>query len=172
MENNLAANAAARKERLIALRRRKEGVSETANGEENGGPSHFAFKQRNYDPETRNLRKRDIAGDAGDDTVEKAVEGLAEQIIREDEEKRQEELDLFNIQPKRANWDLKRDMTNRMAKLDRKTNEAIATIFRQRLQSMKKDQNGQGQVDLLASMNAAEQERDDAARASGDSDDE
>jgi predicted secreted protein len=39
--------------------------------------------------------------------------------------------DLFNIQPKRANWDLKRDMTNRMAKLDRKTNEAIATIFRE-----------------------------------------
>ncbi|WVF67984.1 hypothetical protein IAT40_002746 [Kwoniella sp. CBS 6097] len=172
MENNLAANAAARKERLIALRRRKEGVSQTANGDENGGPSHFAFKQRNYDPETRTLRKRDIAGDAGEDTVEKAVEGLAEQIIKEDEEKRKEELDLFNIQPKRANWDLKRDMTNRMAKLDRKTNEAIATIFRQRLQSMKKDQNGQGQVDLLASMNAAEQERDDAARASKDSDDE
>ncbi|OCF31746.1 coiled-coil domain-containing protein 12 [Kwoniella heveanensis BCC8398] len=174
MENNLAANAAARKERLIALRRRKEGQQgQTANGEANGGPSHFAFKQRNYDPETRTLRKRDIAGDAGEDTVEKAVEGLAEQIIQEDEEKRKEELDLFNIQPKRANWDLKRDMTNRMAKLDRKTNEAIATIFRQRLQSMKKDQNGQRQVDLLASMNAAEQERDDAdAAQASDSDDE
>ena len=39
--------------------------------------------------------------------------------------------DLFNIQPKRANWDLKRDMTNRMSKLDRKTNEAIATLFRE-----------------------------------------
>jgi hypothetical protein len=39
--------------------------------------------------------------------------------------------DLFNIQPKRANWDLKRDMTNRMAKLERRTNEAIATIFRE-----------------------------------------
>jgi coiled-coil domain-containing protein 12 len=91
------------------------------------------------------MRKRD-AQDGGEDTVEKAVEGLAEAILREDEEKRKEELvrldlrkahgtlltmqDLFNIQPKRANWDLKRDMTNRMAKLDRKTNEAIAGIFR------------------------------------------
>ncbi|WRT70574.1 uncharacterized protein IL334_007572 [Kwoniella shivajii] len=164
MENNLAANAAARKERLIALRRRKEG-QDSANGE----PSHFAFKQRNYDPETRNLRKRGEEDD-NDDTVEKAVEGLAEQIIKEDEEKRKEELDLFNIQPKRANWDLKRDMNNRMSKLDRKTNEAIATIFRQRLQSMKKDQNGQ--VDLLASMNAQEQERDEAAAENTDSDDE
>ncbi|WVR08499.1 hypothetical protein IAU60_005554 [Kwoniella sp. DSM 27419] len=169
MENSLAVNSAARKERLIALRRRKEAV-ESGNGAVNGEPSHFAFKQRNYDPETRTLRKRET-GDEGEDTVEKAVEGLAEQIIKEDEEKRKEELDLFNIQPKRANWDLKRDMTNRMTKLDRKTNEAIATIFRQRLQSMKKDQNG-GQVDLLASMNAAEQERDEDRPDESGSDDE
>jgi coiled-coil domain-containing protein 12 len=32
------------------------------------------------------------AGQEGEDTVEKAVEGLAEQIIKEDEEKRKEEL--------------------------------------------------------------------------------
>lgn len=37
------------------------------------------------------MRKRD-AEDAGEDTVEKAVEGLAESILREDEEKRKEEL--------------------------------------------------------------------------------
>lgn len=84
-------------------------------------------------------------------------------------------------------------MTNRMGKLDRKTNEAIATIFRtcpaaasavcsgfslggaqrgvshvllclrsgQRLQSMKKDKDPSGQVDLVAGIHAAEQERDD-----------
>ena len=74
------------------------------------------------------MRKREGAGDE-DDTVEKAVEGLAEQIIQEDEAKRQEELDLFNIQPRRANWDLKRDMTARMGKLERKTNEAVASII-------------------------------------------
>ncbi|GFZ48204.1 hypothetical protein JCM24511_05952 [Saitozyma sp. JCM 24511] len=159
METNLAATTAARKERLIALRKRKEAVEQ---GEgTNGEPSHFTFKQRNFDPETRQLRKREN-GEAGDDTVEKAVEGLAEAIIKEDEEKRKEELDLFNIQPKRANWDLKRDMTNRMAKLERRTNEAIATIFRQRLQAMKKD-TGDAQVDLMAGINAAEHERDDAA---------
>ncbi|WVQ63162.1 hypothetical protein V865_006567 [Kwoniella europaea PYCC6329] len=160
MENNLAANTAARKERLIALRRRKEGKD--VNGDTNGESSHFAFKQRNYDPETRTLRKRGKEEENdNDDTVEKNVEGLAEQIIKEDEEKRKEELDLFNIQPKRANWDLKRDMNNRMSKLDRKTNEAIATIFRQRLQSMKKNQKGgEVEVDLLASMNAQEHERE------------
>ncbi|WWC72477.1 uncharacterized protein I206_106439 [Kwoniella pini CBS 10737] len=165
MDNNLAANSAARKERLIALRRRKEGKDVNGNGES----SHFAFKQRNYDPETRTLRKRGQE-DENEDTVEKAVEGLAEQIIKEDEEKRKEELDLFNIQPKRANWDLKRDMNNRMLKLDRKTNESIATLFRQRLQSMKKEQKGE--IDLLASMNAQEHERDDFVENDDESDDE
>jgi hypothetical protein len=53
--------------------------------------SHFTFKLRNYDPETKQMRKRD-AQDGGEDTVEKAVEGLAESILREDAEKRKEEL--------------------------------------------------------------------------------
>lgn len=51
--------------------------------------AHFTFKQRNYDPETRQVRKREANGE---DTVEKAVEGLAEEIIAEDEERRAEEL--------------------------------------------------------------------------------
>lgn len=51
--------------------------------------THFTFKQRNYDPETRQARKRE---GADEDTVEKAVEGLAEEIIAEDEERRAEEL--------------------------------------------------------------------------------
>ncbi|KAL7422694.1 hypothetical protein Q5752_001985 [Cryptotrichosporon argae] len=166
METNLAVTAAARKERLIALRKRKQ-AHET--GAANGGPSHFAFKQRNYDPETRQLRQRE-AGEGGDDTVEKNVEGLAEAILAEDEEKREEELDLFNIQPRRANWDLKRDMTARMAKLERATNEAIATIFRQRLQAMRKDQDGD--VDLVASLHAAQTERAAGDAEAGEDDDE
>jgi cwf18 pre-mRNA splicing factor len=49
------------------------------------------LKQRNFDPETRTLRKRDPT-DALEDTVEKNVEGVAEQIIAEDAERRQQEL--------------------------------------------------------------------------------
>jgi coiled-coil domain-containing protein 12 len=37
---------------------------------------------------------------------------------------------LFNIAPKRANWDLKRDMEKKLAKLDRKTQESIHTLIR------------------------------------------
>lgn len=54
-----------------------------------------------------------------------------------------------------------------MGKLERRTNEAIATIFRQRLQSMRHGDDG---PDLLAGISAAQRENDDATR--GDSDEE
>lgn len=104
MQTNLAATTAARKERLIALRRRKQAgedgsaescvkllLSRSPRPGRSCSRSHFTFKQRNFDPETRQLRNRE-RGEDGDDTVEKAVQGLAESILKEDEEKRKEEL--------------------------------------------------------------------------------
>lgn len=35
--------------------------------------------------------------------------------------------------PKKANWDLKRDVASRLAKLDRQTSRAIAEIIRERV---------------------------------------
>lgn len=37
--------------------------------------------------------------------------------------------DVFNIAPKRPNWDLKRDMEKKLAKLERKTQEAVHTLI-------------------------------------------
>ena len=65
-----------------------------------------------------------------EDTVEKSVAGLAERIVAEDEERRAQELDVLNIAPKRANWDLKRDMEKKVARLERRTQEAIHTLIR------------------------------------------
>ena len=38
--------------------------------------------------------------------------------------------DLLNIAPKRANWDLKREMEKKAAKLERQTQEAIYKLIR------------------------------------------
>lgn len=75
--------------------------------EQHADPSaaHFTFKQRNFDPETRQARKAEGPG-AVEDTVEKEVEGLAEEIVREDEERRAEELVSVTV-PRRvgcADW--------------------------------------------------------------------
>ncbi|KAJ8589175.1 mRNA splicing factor, partial [Rhizopogon salebrosus TDB-379] len=137
-----------RKARLIALRNRKEGRSTGTNGDS-------VLLSRNYDPETRTLKKHSRNEDLATDTVEKAVEGVAEKIIAEEELQRNRELDVFNIAPKRPNWDLKRDMEKKYAKLERKTQEAIHTLIRQRLASQK----GQSD-DILGAMNAEEKALD------------
>lgn len=51
------------------------------------------LKNRNFDPVSRTLRKRNQGDDVEmEDTVEKNVEGLAENIIAEDEQRRAQEL--------------------------------------------------------------------------------
>jgi len=67
------------------------------------------------------------------DTVENAVRGVQEAIIAEDDLKRQQDLDLINIAPKKPNWDLKRDMEKRLAKLERRDQEARLLLIRQRI---------------------------------------
>ncbi|KAI5452078.1 hypothetical protein NCC49_001018 [Naganishia albida] len=157
----LAAEAADRKERLLALRRRKDDGAE-----HDGSRGSFVFRQRNFDRGTRQpikavQSKPAVVADV--ETVEKRVAGLAERIIAEDAVKRMEELDLLNIAPKRANWDLRRGMDKRMKKLERKTQEAYATLFRQRLLANKSSGASAGTIpsgqDLVASMEAADRDR-------------
>ncbi|GHJ87470.1 hypothetical protein NliqN6_3872 [Naganishia liquefaciens] len=162
-EAHLALEAADRKERLLALRRRKAGESDDTL------PGHpFTFRHRNFNPSTRQPIRADqsrpaVVADV--ETVERRVQGLAERIIADDAVKRMEELDLLNIAPKRANWDLRRDMDKRTKKLERQTAQAYATLFRQRLVANKSADpaRAMGTIpsgqDLVASMDAAERER-------------
>ena len=39
--------------------------------------------------------------------------------------------DLFNIAPKRPNWDLKRELDKKLSKLERKTQESVHTLIRE-----------------------------------------
>ncbi|KIJ69082.1 hypothetical protein HYDPIDRAFT_123148 [Hydnomerulius pinastri MD-312] len=148
----------ARKARLIALRKRKEGGATAEDGDS-------VLLNRNFDPETRTLRKHTQNAAITEDTVEKNVEGMAEMIIAEDEQRRAQELDVFNIAPKRPNWDLKREMEKKLAKLERKTQESIHTLIRQRLATQK----GQND-DILGAMNAQERAREEEDRQSDEED--
>ncbi|EPQ57965.1 mRNA splicing factor [Gloeophyllum trabeum ATCC 11539] len=149
---SLAEASESRKARLIALRKRKAGEAVDDSEE-------VVIRTRNFDPETRTLRKH--TPDIEMETVEKAVDGIAEKIIAEDEERRAQDLDLFNIAPKRPNWDLKREMEKKMAKLERQTQRAIHTLIRQRLAAQK----GQSD-DLVGAMRA--QEKEDMEEANSD----
>ena len=45
----------------------------------------------------------------------------------------------MNLVPKKRNWDLKRDISGRLAKLDKKTQSAIVELLRQRAQEQGND---------------------------------
>lgn len=90
----------ARKARLEALRARKAG------GPGAGSVLFLLFhlhlnyssgatgllSQRNFDPESRTLKKHAQVEDNIEDTIEKNVQGMAALIIKEDEERRAQEL--------------------------------------------------------------------------------
>ncbi|KAJ7632859.1 mRNA splicing factor [Roridomyces roridus] len=154
MDSSLQAASEARKARLLALKQRKEGGGD--------GP---LIKSRNFDPESRTIKKRAVLSEdvEMEDTVENNVSGLAENIIAEDEERRAQELDVFNIAPKRPNWDLKREMDKKLAKLQRRTQESIHTLIRQRLAAQKGDSD-----DIAGAMRAQEK----AQNADDDDEDE
>ncbi|KAF9484691.1 mRNA splicing factor [Pholiota conissans] len=156
---SLAEASEARKARLVALRKRKAGEMV----DDSGVPEPLV-KSRNFDPESRTLKKRTQEDAEMQDTVENQVKGLAEQIIADDEKRRAQELDVFNIAPKRPNWDLKREMEKKLAKLERRTQEAIHTLIRQRLAAQKGESD-----DLVGAMNA--QERQNASDSLSDEDD-
>ncbi|KAI0647531.1 mRNA splicing factor [Trametes meyenii] len=143
---SLAEASEARRARLIALRKRKAGEVVDEAGED----VKPVIKHRSFDPATRTLKKHAPDEDVQmEDTVEHQIEGLAEKIIAEDAERRAQDLDLFNIAPKRPNWDLKRELDKKLSKLERKTQEAIHTLIRQRLAAQK----GQSD-DIVGAMNA------------------
>lgn len=150
---SLAQESEARKARLLALRKKRTG--ESTDEDSNNIPERI-LSARNFDPETRTLRKRQLEDVEIEDTVEGNVKGLAEKIIAEDEERRAQDLDLFNIAPKRPNWDLKREMDKKLSKLDRQTQQAVHTLIRQRLAAQK----GQSD-DLVAAMQAGAGPGDD-----------
>ncbi|GAA5848411.1 hypothetical protein JCM8547_004507 [Rhodosporidiobolus lusitaniae] len=147
--------AEARKAKLAALKKRKtlHDTGAAVQEGENGNDDGEVFKFRNYDPATGTARKHARTEEL--DTVEKAVEGLTEQAIAADEVQRAQELDLTNIQPKKPNWDLKRDLDRKLAKLKPKTELAISQLIRKRLQAQKGGPEPAGDELLAGMQNAA-----------------
>jgi coiled-coil domain-containing protein 12 len=91
---------------------------------------------RNYDTETRGAKLGfEIAPSEGKETLEKKAAELAAETKRqaEEEEKADKPLDLFKLQPKKPNWDLKRDLDRKLDVLNVRTDNAIARLVRERI---------------------------------------
>jgi coiled-coil domain-containing protein 12 len=96
---------------------------------------------RNYDPVTKGAKLGfESTPAATHPTLESQAAALAVDTKRqaEEEEKADKPLDLFKLQPKKPNWDLKRDLERKLEVLDVRTNNAIAKIVRERIASQQK----------------------------------
>lgn len=46
-----------------------------------------------------------------------------------------EEVDIINLAPRKADWDLKRDVARKLSKLERITQKAVAELIRERMKN-------------------------------------
>lgn len=137
---------------------------------------------RNYDPSTKNVKLGFDQLPIADPTA--TLEYKAEQLALEVKQKQAEEqnedkgLDLFKLQPKKPNWDLKRDLGEKMRGLEVQTENAIARLVRERVEAQKEAQKqkvvggGEGEAqevgmegsELVEAMHLREREEEEERR--------
>ncbi|KAK0643128.1 cwf18 pre-mRNA splicing factor-domain-containing protein [Cercophora newfieldiana] len=97
---------------------------------------------RNYDPETRGPKLGFEAPPTlalAKPTLEEQAEDLEEESRRQAALDAQDDkgIDLFKLQPKKPNWDLKRELNQKLEVLNVRTDNAIARMVRERLTAKK-----------------------------------
>ncbi|CAK4009564.1 pre-mRNA-splicing factor cwf18-like [Lecanosticta acicola] len=155
MASTQALNAAAndRKARLAQLKSLKRKQPESDEQREHIEPTARVFQDanttapkptylsgRNYDSESRGAKLGfESAPSEGKQTLERKAEALALETKRQtdEEEKADKPLDLFKLQPKKPNWDLKRDLERKLEVLNVRTDNAIARLVRERISNQR-----------------------------------
>ncbi|KAI0395434.1 cwf18 pre-mRNA splicing factor-domain-containing protein [Xylariaceae sp. FL0594] len=144
----LSAAADDRKARLAKLKtlKRKQPTDEIVAPESERSPSPPAeadisariLSGRNYDAETRGpklgFEAPPTLGMEGPTLEEQAA--LVEEETRRkaaEDAKDDQGIDLFKLQPKKPNWDLKRDLEKKLEVLNVRTDNAIARLVRERI---------------------------------------
>ncbi|OAA42110.1 mRNA splicing factor, Cwf18 [Metarhizium rileyi] len=152
-QHSLNAASEDRKSRLAALRNLKrkkpddEATAQEAETPHSPTPeadvSRLHLSGRNYDPETKGPKLGfDQAPNEGLDkpTLEEQAAGVEAQVQQQAAEEALDDkgLDLFKLQPKKPNWDLKRNLEAKMDILNVRTDNAIARLVRDRISGAQK----------------------------------
>lgn len=188
---SLDAAATERKARLARLKSLKRKQSDTPNEvNESATPSEDLptttgagkdipsvtttfLSGRNYDTTTRGPKLGfEQAPTEDQETLEDRAAQIAEETARQaDQEAREDKpIDLFKLQPKKPNWDLKRDLAKKMEILDVRTDNAIARLVRERIEGAKKKSGAQeGEFgmrgeELVEGMHVREREAEEEER--------
>ncbi|KAJ8918628.1 hypothetical protein NQ315_013134 [Exocentrus adspersus] len=137
MDNNnrnkigrLEDEALKRKERLRALKRKRESGKPSENGTTSSESDTLPKPVfRNYQPADDGLNELAVVpAKPGDVTSE-----VKDQLQAAESEIVIDQLDVSSLAPRKPDWDLKRDVAKKLAKLERQTQKAIAELIRERL---------------------------------------
>ncbi|KAL7288951.1 coiled-coil domain-containing protein 12 [Trichogramma pretiosum] len=126
----LVDEALKRKEKLNALKKRK---AEDITGDKDSEAKLPAPKFRSYKPLDESLKEKSL-GDAKPGDAEAEVK---DQLDAATQRPVIEELDINNLAPRKLDWDLKRDVSKKLEKLQRRTQKAIAELILERLRAQK-----------------------------------
>lgn len=165
--SSLGAAADERKARLAKLKslKRKQPSDEVSAPESPrrsppGSPdvSKLHLSGRNYDPETRGPKLGFEAPPTlalEEPTLEQQAAEIEAEIRRKAQEDEQDDkgVDIFRLQPKKPNWDLKRDLDKKLEILNVRTDNAIAALVRERIGQAQKtagEKNGGGAIAAAA----------------------
>lgn len=117
--------------------------------------SKLYLSGRNFDAETKGPKLGfEVNPAEGQTTLEAKAAELAERTKAEaaadDADK---PLDLFKLQPKKPNWDLKRDLDRKLEILNVRTENAIARLVKERIETAQKEARkkagaGAGEVEV------------------------
>ncbi|RPA95560.1 hypothetical protein L873DRAFT_1812674 [Choiromyces venosus 120613-1] len=177
---SLDAQSAARKERLAQLKslKRKQPPTDpspsqevtmtTDEPEQPEKDTNVHLSGRNYDIESRAPKMGFVsAPNEGQETLEDAAKKIVETTkdLQMADEKNDKPIDLFNLQPKKPNWDLKRDVDKKLEKLNQKTDIAIAKIIRTRIEEarqkrIRQSKGGDETEDIEGNVASMVQERE------------
>ncbi|RSL62542.1 hypothetical protein CEP53_004724 [Fusarium sp. AF-6] len=150
---NLSAAADDRKARLAKLKnlKRKQPGDEIVapESERAASPppepdvSRLHLSGRNYDPETRGPKlgfEQDPTLNLEKPTLEEQAAEVEAEVKQKAAEEAQDDkgIDLFKLQPKKPNWDLKRELDKKMEVLNVRTDNAIARLVRDRITGAQK----------------------------------
>ncbi|KAJ1878307.1 hypothetical protein H4R99_008041 [Coemansia sp. RSA 1722] len=120
-----------RKARLMAMRKAAAAKTEAEAGGDKGKDKDKSNRQ---DDRADVAEETDRTESALHDTIEAAVSGVVEEAVaRRQQEVEAHELDIAAIAPKRANWDLKRSLQQRLDKLKAKNEAAVAELIGRRI---------------------------------------
>ncbi|KFY63708.1 hypothetical protein V496_03775 [Pseudogymnoascus sp. VKM F-4515 (FW-2607)] len=165
--SSLGAAADERKSRLAKLKslKRKQPSDEDAapaspRRSPPGSPdvSKLHLSGRNYDPETRGPKlgfEAPPTQSLEKETLEQQAADVEAEIRKKAQEEEQDDkgVDIFKLQPKKPNWDLKRDLDKKLEILNVRTDNAIAALVKERIgqaQKSAEDKTGGGAIAAAA----------------------